>query len=426
MSEDKNKKGYLETNVIEGELKYPDEPARWTGNDINALLLWANDKRASDITIQTEEQIMLEINGNLYRVTNRRLDNTEVFDIIVATYGSDSAKATLNGVHDLDWAHEIRPDRSKRVRFRMNATPIFARGEKGVQITARTIPSTPPKLEELGIEQEIIDNMVASQGMIIVTGATGSGKSTLLAAIIRSILEKPDSNKKILTYEAPIEFVYDSVDKPSCSIAQTEIYKNLESFEAGTRNSLRRAPDIILIGEARDAETMGEAIVVSTTGHLLYTTVHTNGFAETIRRMVNVFPAEEKNSRAFDIISALNMVISQRLVPSTDGRRVALREYVIFNDEVRNYLLEAGVENLSLSSREVLKKYGRSFAQAAEIELNKGRISQATYKEITDKVRMEEKDVVKQLEIDSGKEVTKSETEQLGDLLLKLLSKIEK
>lgn len=426
MSEEKNKKGYLETDIITGDLKYPHEPARWTGKDIDKLLLWADSLKASDITIQTEEQIMLEINGKLYRVTHKRLDNTEVFDIIVATYGSDSAKATLNGVHDLDWAHEIRPDRAKRVRFRMNATPIFARGEKGVQITARTIPSMPPKLEDLGIEQDIIDNMVSSQGMIIVTGATGSGKSTLLAAIIRSILENPESNKKILTYEAPIEFVYDSVDKPSCSIAQSEIYKNLESFEAGTRNSLRRAPDIILIGEARDAETMGEAIVVSTTGHLLYTTVHTNGFAETIRRMVNVFPSEDKNSRAFDIISALNMVISQRLVPSTDGRRVALREYVIFNDEVRNYLLEAGVENLSLSSREVLKKYGRSFAQAAEIEFNKGRISLATLKEVTNKVRMEEKDVVKQIEKDSGIVEKKSDTEQLGELLLKVLSNIKK
>ena len=101
-----------------------------------------------------------------------------------------------------------------------------------------------------------------------------------------------------------------------------------------------------------------------------------------------------------------------------------MREYVIFNDEVRNYLLEAGVENLSLSSREVLKKYGRSFAQAAEIELNKGRISQATYKEVTDKVKMEDKDVSKQIEKDSGKDNSnKSEMEQLSELLLKLLSK---
>lgn len=420
MSEEQ-KKGYLETNIIEGDLKYPDEPSRWTGQEIDKLLLWADSIRASDITIQTEEQIMVEINGHLHRITNRRLDNTEVFDIIVFTYGSDSAKAILNGISDLDWAHEIKPDRSKRVRFRMNATPILARGEKGVQITARTIPSMPPRLSDLGIEKDITDNMVASQGMIIVTGATGSGKSTLLAAIIRAILENPESHKKILTYEAPIEFVYDSVVKPSCSIAQTEIYKNLESFSAGTRNSLRRAPDIILLGEARDAETMGEAIVASTTGHLLYTTVHTNGFTETIRRMVNVFPAEEKNSRAFDIIASLNMVISQRLVPSTDGRRVALREYVVFNDEVRNHLLEAGVENLSLSSREVLKKYGRSFAQAAKIELDKGRISPAVYKEVTDKVKMEEKDTEKQLEKDSGKLDGKTDVDKLAEVLSKLL-----
>ena len=157
---------------------------------------------------------------------------------------------------------------------------------------------------------------------------------------------------------------------------------HLPTFAAGTRNSLRRKPAVILVGEARDAETIGEAVTASMTGHALYSTVHANGFPDTIRRMVNVFPESEKNGRAVDIVSSLRMVICQRLVPSTDGKRVALREYVVFNDEIVDLILGGGLDNLTTSCRKVLRMYGRSFAQDAQEKFDAGRISERTLKEI--------------------------------------------
>ena len=248
----------------------------------------------------------------------------------------------------------------------------------------------------MNLEKEIFDNLYHKQGMIVVTGGTGSGKSTLLSSIIRYIAENPESNKKILTYESPVEFVYDEVDSPTTLVSQSEIGKDLKDFAAGTRNALRRKPDIILIGEARDAETIGEAVTASMTGHLLYTTVHSNGFADTIRRMVNVFPEGERNSKAVDIISSLKMVISQRLVPSLDGKRVALREYVVFNENIVDELLE-DLDNLTYSCRKVLKKYGRSFLQDAQKKYDEGKISYELLQEFVRSEKGQNKDAEEDL-----------------------------
>lgn len=381
---EKNDKGtsqFLTAKTISGNFKYPDEPSYFTSRDLDRFFAWASENGASDITIQTGESIVLDVFGKLYRVTNRKLTHPEVLDLVAALYKNDGIKATLSGSSDADFAYQIRPSRDKMFRFRVNAVPIIVSGARGIEITCRSIPDIPPPLEDIGLEPEILEAIAPKVGMVVITGGTGSGKSTLLASIIRNLLEQPNGNRKFVTYEAPVEYVYDKVDKPSSIIAQTEIASCLPTFSAGTRNALRRKPAVILVGEARDAETIGEAVTASMTGHLLYTTVHSNGFVDTIRRMVNVFSEHEKNGRAVDIISSLKVVISQRLVPSTDGRRVALREYVIMNEEIVDILLQNGVENLTRSCREVLKRFGRSFAQDAKIKYDEGRISHTTYKE---------------------------------------------
>lgn len=372
---------FLRSVATDGPLSYPNEPARFLPKDLDPLLLWCVSNGGSDTTLQSGEQVIVEIYGKMKRVTNRRLTSSELLDIVASMYGSESAKSKLAGDQDLDFPYEIRPDRDTRVRFRVNVTSISVEGNTGVQITARTIPSIPPKLSSLNIEKEIIDNMAPKQGLVVITGGTGSGKSTLLASMIRELAEEPEGNRKIVTYESPIEFVYDEVVKPTTSLAQTEIYKSLPSFAAGTRNALRRKPNIILVGEARDAETIGETVTASMTGHLVYTTVHSNGFADTIRRMVNVFN-DDKASRAVDIISSLKMIVSQRLVPSADGKRIALREYVVFTEEIVDLLLDNGIENLTASCRLVLKDHGRSFVQDAMQKFKEGKITELIFKEI--------------------------------------------
>lgn len=397
------------------ELLFPNEPSRFLPRDLERFFIWATAQGASDITFQTSEKIFLEIYGKKYKVTNRKLSQAEMQEIIVSMYESESAKAKLNGIEDLDFAYEIKPERGIRIRFRVNATAISVEGNTGIQITARSIPSKPVDIRNMNLEQEIFENLYHKQGMIVVTGGTGSGKSTLLSSIIRYIAEDPNSHKKILTYESPIEFVYDEIERPTTSISQSEIGKHLRDFAAGTRNALRRKPDIILIGEARDAETIGEAVTASMTGHLLYTTVHSNGFADTIRRMVNVFPEGERNSKAVDIISSLRMVISQRLVPSLDGKRVALREYVVFNDHIIDLLLE-DLDNLTYSCRKVLKLYGRSFIEDATDKFNNNQISETLLKEFERAEKGREKDIEVIKEKTVEKALRMSEEENKDDV----------
>lgn len=368
--------------IKEDEFKpliYESAPTRFGINDIEDFVIWAVKQGTSDITIQTDENIICDIHGKKHRVTRKRLSKTEVIEIIAAIYRSDGALSRLNGGNDVDMQWSIKVDRDVSLRFRVNMTAILSHDQKGYQITIRTITGRAPLLETLNIPQEIIDNMCVKQGLIVVTGATGSGKSTLLASIIDWRIRDPKSHLKILTYEQPIEYVYDDVPKPTSSIAQTEIGLHLDNFVAGIRNALRRKPEVILMGELRDKETIGEGINAAMTGHLVYGTLHTNGVADAVRRMVNVFGVEEKSARAMDVLTSLKMVVAQMLVPSTDGKRTAIREYLVFNQEIVDYLLDAGVDNLTNETRKMLLKYGKTFVQDAQEKLDAGMITEEEF-----------------------------------------------
>jgi defect-in-organelle-trafficking protein DotB len=230
------------------------------------------------------------------------------------------------------------------------------------------------------LPKEVMEAIAPKDGVVYVTGATGSGKTTLLASIIKELAEDPNSNRKILTYEAPIEFVFDSINKPSSVVSQSEIPRHLPSFAAGVRNALRRKPRLILVGEARDAETIAAVIEAALTGHPVYTTLHANGVAETIRRLVGTFPKEERAGRTLDIIETIRLVIWQILVPTVDGKRVALREYLIFDDEIRDRLLTVSPEEVTAITRQLLKEKGHPMIVDAKRKFDDGIISEREYK----------------------------------------------
>lgn len=363
-------------------IKYPKEPSRFIGSDIEDFIIWSTSVGTSDVTIQNEEQIFCEIHGKMHRVTNRRLSKTELIQIIGAIYKSDGGVSRLNSGAAVDMQWTIRVDRETRLRFRVNMTAIFTEGDTGYQITIRTITGRAPMLETLNLPQPILDNMGPKQGLIIISGATGSGKSTLLASVLDFRMRDPNAHLKILTYESPIEYVYDDVPKPTTSISQTEIGVHLADFAEGVRNALRRKPSIILMGEMRDKETIGEGVTASMTGHLVYGTLHSNGVADAIRRMVNVFDVEEKSARAIDILTSLKMVVSQMLLPSTDGKRVAIREYLVFDQQIVDALLEVGMDNLTNETRKLLKKHGRTFLEDAQEKFDQGLIDEKWLDEV--------------------------------------------
>lgn len=366
----------------ESNLLYPNEPPRFNANDIEDFIQWSTSIDTSDVTIQNEEEIFCEIHGRMRRVTKRKLSKAEVMDIIGGIYKSDGAVAKLNGGEDVDLPWTVKVSRDKSLRYRVNMTSIFTNGHKGYSITIRTIKNRAPLLEDLKLPQDILDNISPKTGLVMIVGATGSGKSTLLASVLDWRMRDPEAHLKILTYEAPIEYVYDEVYKPSTIISQTEIGTHLPTFEAGVRNALRRKPSIILMGEMRDRETIGEGVTASMTGHLVYGTLHANGATDAVRRMVNVFPVEEKNARAQDILSSLRLIVAQMLIPSTDGKRVPIREYLVFTDKVKESLLEAGVDNLTFMTKKALKESGKSFLEDAIEKFNEGLISEKWLNEI--------------------------------------------
>jgi defect-in-organelle-trafficking protein DotB len=351
----------------------PDEPVRFTSACLARLLIHCQKLGASDITLQTGEPVFAESYGRLLRITQRKLSNTEVSETLNLIYGPNGSAQILSGV-DIDTHYEFRPN--------VNATGCLVEGHDAIQISFRTIPSTPPKMSDLNLESELIHALAPAQGIVYVTGATGSGKTTLLAAIIRDLAEKEDSHRKILTYEAPIEFVYDSIDMPSAIVSQSEIPRHLPSFAAGVRNALRRKPRLILVGESRDPETIGASIEAALTGHPVYTTLHSNGVAETLRRLVNSFPAEEAKARMIDIIETIRVVIWQQLVPSMDGRRIALREFLVFDEKLRDYLLDSNLDNISATTRRMLKEQGQPMSVDAKRKFDAGLISERVYKRL--------------------------------------------
>ncbi len=381
----------------DGENKYdwffPKEPKRVGARDMDAILAFASENEASDITIQSSEPIIAEIQGRLYRLTRRLLTNPEVGDLINSIYGPNGTAQLLSG-KDIDTYYEVRPDRMHRYRFRVNATACQVEGQHGIQITLRTIPTEPPDLEFMQLPKELEDSLKPEDGVVYVTGATGSGKSTLLASIIKDIAMDPESHRKILTYESPIEFVYDNVITPTSIISQTEIPRHLESFAAGVRNALRRKPRLILVGESRDQETMAAVIEAALTGHPVYTTLHSTGVAECIRRLVGTFPAEERNARTLDILETIRVVLWQKLVPTTDGKRTPLREYLIFDDSIRDQLLSVPVEEVTNQTRKLLKKYGQTMEAEAKAKYDSGLIDKKTYETACSKNASLEKDSV--------------------------------
>lgn len=374
------------------EFLLPDEPIRFSTEAFDRMLLHCVNLSASDITLQTNTPVFAEIHGRLHPITTRKLSNTEVGDMLNAIYGSNGTTQIYSG-KDVDTQYEIRPNRNQRFRFRVNGTGCQIEGHDGLQITLRTIPTLPPDLATLNIEPGILKAMAPDQGTVVVTGPTGSGKSTLLASIIKNLAEKPDGNRKMLTYESPIEFVYDLVEMPSSIMSQSEIPRHLPTFAAGVRNALRRKPRLILVGEARDVETISAVIDAALTGHPVYTTLHSNGVSDAVRRMISTFPAEERHGRALDILETLRLVIWQRLAPSADGKRVALREYLAFDQEVRDILIDTPVELLAAKTRQLLKERGQPMEIDAKKKFEEGILPEREYRVIEARAKMVDQDI---------------------------------
>jgi len=301
--------------------------------DIASLLGFAVKNKASDLHLSAGLPPMIRVHGDMRRLNVEPLDNTQVRAMIYDIM-SDSQRKTYEEFLETDFSFEL-PDIA---RFRVNA---YNQG-RGASAVFRTIPTKVLTLEELGapaIFREIADQ---PRGMVLVTGPTGSGKSTTLAAMIDYLNDTLPGH--ILTIEDPIEFVHQS---KKCLVNQREVGPHTRSFDAALRSALREDPDIVLVGEMRDLETIRLALTAAETGHLVFGTLHTSSAAKTIDRIIDVFPASEKEMVRAMLSESLRAVISQALLKRKDGHgRTAAHEIMIGTPAIRNLIREAKVAQM--------------------------------------------------------------------------------
>jgi len=293
---------------------------------IEQIIKAAIDRGASDLHIKAGDVFRARIDGKLVPLTKQRLTPDQTKAIAQHLIPSDEDRARLDRLRDYDCSWGM-PGVG---RFRVN----ILRQRSSFMIVMRVIPFDVPTFDTLKLPSVLTSVAAAERGMILVTGVTGSGKSSTMAAVVNHINQT--QNKHILTLENPIEFLHRDI---SCSVTQREIGVDTDDFRAGLRAALRQDPDVVLIGEMRDTETVDTAIKAAETGHLVIATLHTPDAVTTVSRIVSMFPLEEQDVARSRLADALQAVVSQRLLPRADGHgRVAAVEILICTGTVRDLI----------------------------------------------------------------------------------------
>ena len=301
--------------------------------DITQLLAFGVKNKASDLHLSAGLPPMIRVHGDVRRINVEPLDHKQVHAMVYDIM-NDTQRKTYEEFLEVDFSFEI----DGLSRFRVNAF----NQNRGAGAVLRTIPSKVLSLEQLNAPKIFGDLAMKPRGLVLVTGPTGAGKSTTLAAMVNHLNE--NAYRHILTIEDPIEFVHES---KKCRINQREVGPHTISFNAALRSALREDPDVILVGEMRDLETIRLAMSAAETGHLVFGTLHTASAAKTIDRIIDVFPAEEKEMIRAMLSESLQAVISQTLCKTKDGQgRVAAPEIMLGTNAIRNLIRESKVAQM--------------------------------------------------------------------------------
>lgn len=294
---------------------------------IELLLEEVVKQKASDLHLQVGLPPMLRVDGSLKQIANASVINEESVESLVFSILDDEQKQILLKDKEFDFSFAF----GDIGRFRVNA--FHERGNLAAAL--RLIPSEILSIEQLGLPKVVNKFAEYPRGLVLVTGPTGSGKSTTLAALVNKINSERACH--IVTIEDPIEYTHKS--KKSV-LVQREVHYDTYSFSAALRSSLRQDPDVVLIGEMRDLETIAAAITIAETGHLVFATLHTNSASQSIDRMIDVFPPHQQPQIRAQLSNILMAICSQRLIPSIGGGRVAAAEILMATPAVRNIIRE--------------------------------------------------------------------------------------
>ncbi|HKJ08928.1 MAG TPA: type IV pilus twitching motility protein PilT [Gammaproteobacteria bacterium] len=300
--------------------------------DIAELLAFGVKNNASDLHLSAGLPPMIRVDGDIRRINVPALDHKTVHSLIYDIM-NDKQRKDFEEFLETDFSFEI----PNLARFRVNAF----NHNRGSGAVFRTIPSNILTLEDLGCPDSFREVTNQPRGLILVTGPTGSGKSTTLAAMMNHVNENHFAH--VLTIEDPIEFVHQS---KKCLVNQREVHRDTLGFSEALRSALREDPDIILVGEMRDLETIRLALTAAETGHLVFGTLHTSSAAKTIDRIIDVFPAAEKSMVRSMLSESLRAVISQALLKKTGGGRTAAWEIMMGTPAIRNLIREDKVAQM--------------------------------------------------------------------------------
>jgi twitching motility protein PilT len=323
--------------------------------DLVDILSEVLEREASDLHLTVGSPPIIRINGLLERLDSPRLQANETRELIYSILSQDQ-RQRLENEWEIDFSYSV----PGRARFRVNA--YFQRNSLGAAF--RLIPVEIKTLEQLGLPKALHKLATMPRGFVIVTGPTGSGKSTTLAAIIDEINESRDEH--IMTIEDPIEFLH---RHKRCMVNQREVGSDTKSFPRALKSVVRQDPDIILVGEMRDAETMATALTAAETGHLVFATLHTQDAPQTIDRIIDVFPPHQQNQIRVQLSTTLMGICTQQLLPTKDGRgRVAACELLVPTPAVRN-LIREGKTHQIYSVMQTGTAFGMQTMDAALAEL---------------------------------------------------------
>lgn len=346
--------------------------------DLEILLRKMVEHGSSGLFVMGNQPVWMSTNGKKVKITKKTLSNEECESLLNTSYKSNSGSSIVNSRKPLDYAYQYRDESGTAHRFRVNAVSATRNNSSSITVTFRLIQSIPPTIEELGIPDDIVKACRENdKGIIYVAGATGQGKSTTLAAIMRNILSQEDAHINMVDIGAPIEYALDSIEWPNSFVTPIEVGRDLESFDKAVVNCMRMEPQIIQISESRDMETISASLDASKSGHAVYTTVHSGSVAETLRRVVNMFPYSGRSMVQLDIVESTKMIIAQKLLKTVEGKRTAVREYLNFDQTVRERLW--ATDNIAKTAALTVAEIGYPMANDIERVYKEGLIGSKEY-----------------------------------------------
>lgn len=342
------------------------------------------DRGVSDILVQGGDYIWVELHGRQLKASTTTVKQGQLSPLMASAWSAEIESLIKQGDEGVDRALELAGEefglaRGTTIRFRTNFVQARIAGiDEAYSITMRVIPSELPDIDKMGIEPDLIQGCFAEMGLVLVCGPTGSGKTTYLAGLYKKAgSNMPD--RKVITYEDPIEYVLGGPHWLGPQPSQSQLRRDIADFPKALRNAMRRKPSIIGIGEARDRETIEAMTEAGLTGHLCFATMHTESVAETINRAIQTYPPDQQAGMASRLAGALRVIVVQRLLKTTDGKRAAIREYLVFDREVRNELQSLPYTDWGRYIRGLLEKSEATLDDKAWRLFHEGRIEASEF-----------------------------------------------